>query len=156
MNKSSVSIMFEHCMVTLTRQWLPENLVLLRNWYMPGYAAGDISGCLGALDAGLMPVLPTAFVAMRNLRISAQSSEADTAALEEWAAFEPFSLMGRTYDSASRTLSCPGTQIIGWFCSALPVLLPLSDPALSKTQSPVPMPASGTAAAPKPAGAATS
>jgi hypothetical protein len=126
-----IEVSFEHCMVMLDRHWFPDTLTMLRDWYLPGYARGDISNSTGAGDPGLMPVLPTAFVAIRNLKITSNWSEQDLAAMQGSAAFGPFCLIGRTYDSASGTLTCPGMQIFGWFCSALPVLPPASDPGLA-------------------------
>ena len=110
----SIDISFEHCIVTMGRPWFPDTLLMLRNWYVPGYARGEISNATGARDPGLMPVLTTGFVAIRNIKIASQWSEQDLAAVQGSASFGPFSLIGRSYDAASGTLTCPGMQIIGW------------------------------------------
>jgi hypothetical protein len=105
---------------------------------VPGYARGDISNGTGAHDPGVLPVLTTGFVAIRNLKIASAWSQQDLAVVQGSASLGPFSLIGRSYDAASGTLTCPGIQIIGWFCSALPVLPPASDPGLAAAQpSPV-------------------
>lgn len=124
-----IGMSFEHCLVMLTRPWFPEPLLLLRNWYLPGYAAGEISGGKGVGDTGLMPVLTTGFIVIRNLTITSKWSASDLAVVQGAASFGPFSLIGRSYDQQTGTLSSPGMQIIGWFCSALPVLPPAGDPA---------------------------
>jgi len=132
---NSIDISFEHCVVTLTRHWFPEVFLLTKNWFLPGYASGSFSDGKGAGDAGLLPLVATGFVAVRNLRISANWSADEQATVQGSAAFGPFSLIGRSYDAASGTLTCPGMQIIGWFLETLPVLPPATDPEL--TQAPV-------------------
>lgn len=134
----SLSISFEHCIVTLTRPWYPQDFLTLRDWYVPGFFAGDVSHATGAADTGLLPLLPTGFVAIRNLSIRAAWSDQDRAAAQQSAAFGPFSLQGRSFDAAGGTLTCPGIQIIGWFLTPLPVLPPNTDPALLAPPAPTP------------------
>ncbi len=157
---SSVSVAFEHCIGTLQRPWFPDTLLLLRNWYVPGYSRGDISNGTGAGDTSPMALLTTGFVAIRNLRISAQWAAPDLQVIENSASFGPFSLVNRTFESSTGTLSCPGIQIIAWFCSAMPVLPPVSDPSLpagagstsattaAAAATPATTPAAGAAASP--------
>ncbi len=132
----NVTVSFEHCIVGLSRPWLSDTLFMLRNWFIPGYARGEISKGTGPGDSGLMPILTTGFVAVRNLNISAQWSAQDIDAIQRSASFGPFSLVGRTFDTATGTLACKGIQIIGWFCATLPVLPPVADPALPAPASP--------------------
>jgi hypothetical protein len=127
---NSVTISFEHCIVSLIRPWFPEQFLMVKNWYVPGYSSASFSNGTGIGDSGLLPVLTSGFVAIRNLSISSKWSAQDLAVAQGSAAFGPFSLVGRTYDANSGTLSCPGMQIIGWFCTALPTLPPLTDPAI--------------------------
>jgi hypothetical protein len=127
---NSIGMTFDHCVVSLTRKWFPDTFLLMRDWYVPGYARGDISNGSGAGDPGIAPILTTGFVAVRNLKITSNWSQADLAAIQGSAAFGPFSLLGRSYNATTGTLSCPGLQIIGWFCSPMPVLPPVSDPNL--------------------------
>jgi hypothetical protein len=134
----SVDINFEHCVVTLNRPWFPQTFTMLRNWYLPGYARGEISSGTGDGDTGLMPVLASGFVAVRKLNITARWTQADLAVIRGAAGFGPFCLVGRSFDETSGALSAAGMQIIGWFCEALPVLPPLSDPALSLPAAPSP------------------
>jgi hypothetical protein len=131
-SSDSVDMSFEHCIVTLSRRpWFPEAFLMTRNWYVPGYKSGSFSSGTGAGDTGLLPVLTSGFVVIRNLKISAKWSDQDLAAVQGSAAFGPFSLVGRTFDAATGALTCPGMQIIGWFCQALPVLPPAPDPTLA-------------------------
>jgi hypothetical protein len=134
---TSVDLSFEHCIVTLQWPWFPQVFLMDRGWYIPGYAKGSFSNGMGNGDTGYLPVLTSGFVAIRNLKISGQWTNQDLAAVQGSAAFGPFSLIGRTYDAHSGTLSCPGMQIIGWFCEALPVLPPNSDPALVAAAAPL-------------------
>jgi hypothetical protein len=129
----SMEISFEHCIVTLIRPWFPEMFLMARNWYVPGYERGAFSNGSGVGDTGLLPVLPSGFVMIRNLKISAQWNGDDIAAVTGAISLGPLSLMGSSFDSGSNTLSCPGMQIIGWFCEALPVLPPMPDPEMSAT-----------------------
>jgi hypothetical protein len=132
---NSIDISFDHCVVMLERSWFPDTLLMLRNWYLPNYRQGGISNGTGVQDPGPMPVVATGFVAVRNLKITSNWSEQELPAAQGSASFGPFSLVGRSFDAGSGTLACPGIQIIGWFCSALPVLPPASDPALAASTS---------------------
>jgi hypothetical protein len=127
---SSIDMSFEHCVVTLNRPWWPEVFLMLKQWFVPGYACAEFSDGTGGEDSGLLPVLASGFVAIRNLKISTKWSNDDVAAMQGAASFGPFSLVGRTYDAGTGTLTCPGIQIIGWFCEALAILPPNSDPAI--------------------------
>ncbi|MGH7125025.1 MAG: hypothetical protein ACREFI_11680, partial [Stellaceae bacterium] len=148
----NVSLSFEHCVVTLTRHWFPQILFMIKNWYVPGYTSGSFSAGTGVGDAGLLPILAGGFVAIRNLRISAKWSAQDLAVVQGSTAFGPFSLVGRSYDAGSGTLSCPGIQIIAWFCEALPVLPPASDPATTGDATPAATTDGAAAPAPDAAG----
>jgi len=135
---ATVDISFDHCIVTLQYPWFPQVFLMDRGWYVPGYAKGSFSNGTGNGDTGYLPVLAGGFVVIRNLKISGQWTNQDLAAVQGSAAFGPFSLIGRSYDTQSGTLSCAGMQIIGWFCEALPVLPPNSDPALTAVAVPPP------------------
>ena len=128
---NSIDMSFEHCVVTLNRPWWPEVFLMLKHWFVPGYACAEFSDGFGSEDSGLLPVLASGFVAVRNLKISTKWSNDDVAAMQGSASFGPFSLVGRTYDAGTGTLTCPGIQIIGWFCEALPILPPAADPAMA-------------------------
>ena len=147
---NSIDMSFEHCVVTLNRPWWPEVFLMLKQWFVPGYACAEFSDGTGGEDAGLLPILASGFVAIRNLKISTKWSNDDIAAMQGAASFGPFSLVGRTYDAGTGTLTCPGIQIIGWFCEALPILPPNSDPAIDPPPQATPSapPPSGTTSSP--------
>jgi hypothetical protein len=150
---SSMDISFEHCIVTLTRPWWPEVFLMVRNWFVPGYPRAAFSNAKGDGDPGLLPVLASGFVAIRNLKISTQWSGDDLTAMQKSASFGPFSLIGREFNAGTGTLSCPAIQIIGWFCEALPILPPASDPATPEPQVTLPSSApvvAGTTSEPAP------
>jgi hypothetical protein len=128
---NSIDMSFDHCVVTLNRSWWPEVFVMLKNWFVPGYGRAAFSDGTGSGDSGLLSVLTSGFVAIRNLKISTKWSTDDLVAMQGAASFGPFSLVGRSYDAATRTLTCPGIQLIGWFCEALPILPPASDPTMA-------------------------
>src|SRR5262249_19459420 len=132
---SNIDMSFEHCVVTLHRPWWPEVFLMLKHWFVPGYECAEFSDGSGSEDSGLLPVLTSGFVAIRNLKISTKWSSDDLEAMQGSASFGPFSLVGRTYDAGTGTLSSPGIQIIGWFCEALPILPPESDPATAPPQA---------------------
>jgi hypothetical protein len=132
---NSLDMCFEHCIVTLNRPWWPEVFLMMRDWFVPGYARAEFSNGTGNGDPGLLSVLASGFVAIRNLKISTKWSNDDLVAMQGSASFGPFSLVGRTYNAETGTLTCPGIQIIGWFCEALPVLPPNSDPAIAGPQA---------------------
>jgi hypothetical protein len=125
-----ISVSFDHCVVTLDRPWFPDTFLMTRDWFLTGYARGDISAGTGAQDPGTMPLLTRGFVAVCNLKIVANWDATDVAAIQTAAALGPFYLLGSSFDAPSGALTWPGIQIIGWFCSAFPVLPPVADPSL--------------------------
>ena len=141
----AIEISFEHCIVTLNRPWFPQMFLMGRNWYLPGYVSGSFSTGAGVGDNGYLPLITSAFVAIRNLKISSKWSEQDLDAVQGSAALGPFSLVGRRFDLGTGTLTCVDTQIIAWFCQPLPITPPLSDPALA-TKPPQSAPATTSAA----------
>ena len=131
---TDLRVAFDSCVVSLSRPWFARQLVLQRDWFIAGYARGAISNGSGMDDPGLMPTVATGFVAIRNLSLSGNWSEGDRQAMQSAASLGPFSLQGRTIGDDA-TITCPGMQIIGWFCDPLPVLPPEGDPALQDRQT---------------------
>lgn len=128
---SDLDVSFEFCIVGLGWPWLPNGFLMQRNWYLQGYARGEYSNGTGGADPGLLPVLPTGFVAIRNLSITAKWNQQDVSAIQTTVGLSAFSLVGSSFSSQTGVLTCPGIQIVGWFCSALPVLPPIADPHLA-------------------------
>jgi hypothetical protein len=130
---SNVSISFEYCLVSLSRSWFDLTLLNLKGWHVPGFRRGELSsGKLGDPESAdtLLEALPAAALLIRKLRLTASWSSDELSVLGASAGFGPFSLVGRSVDAASGTVSCDGTQLVGWVCEPLPVLPPESDPSL--------------------------
>lgn len=122
------SISFRYTQVTISRPWLKLALLTTRNWYIPGtpadaYATGTATG-----NTGMFALLPTSFIAIRNLKISANWSAEDRANASKAVAFGPFSTQGSTF--INDTLEMPGLQVIAWLSKLMPALPPLKDPLL--------------------------
>lgn len=128
---SKVTVTFKYVMVTIARPWWVSNLLQLPNWYIPGLQAGWFSN--GRLDDndGKAPMLPVAFIAVRELAIVGQWSASDQAVMDRSLRLGPFALAGRTIErsSSSTTLSVPFTQVIAWVGQPLPACPPADDPA---------------------------
>ena len=126
---SKFTMSFDYCLVQLWRPWLSGDLLATTSWYVPGAHRGDYASGVPA-NTGPFAVLPTAFIAIKNLVIDGAWSENDAAARANAAAFGPFSLLGRSIDDKN-AIHCPGIQIIAWICSVQPQLPPDTDPALA-------------------------
>lgn len=122
------SISFRFCLVTLDRSWLKLALLNTRNWYMTGVKGGEYSQ--GKIDnnPGMFPMISTALVAIRDLKITANWSSQDAQTLAQSKAFGPFDVRSGTFNQS--TLEAPQLQVIGWVSRLTPSLPPMKDPAL--------------------------
>lgn len=120
------SISFKYCLVTITRSWLKSALINTKNWYMFGTASGEYSQ--GRLDSnsGMFPLLTTSFVAIRDLKISANWSALDLHNAVNAKSFGPFDIS--TGSVNQNTIEAKGLQIIAWQSRLTPVLPPLAPP----------------------------
>jgi hypothetical protein len=126
------AISVEICMVNLHRPWLSDALLNLRGWFVPGYEKGEFSNAADEED-GPFAVLPTACILIRNLKIDAQWSHEDIAAMEQSTNFGSFNLFGRSIQRNEQnqvTLSVKGMQSIAWICEPMPVLPPAAAPPI--------------------------
>jgi hypothetical protein len=123
---SDLQISFRFCRVSIRRPWFLMSLLTLNGWSLASQAAGSLS--TGKLDVnpGSFPLLPTAFIAIRDLEIRGSWSSTDRKIAEMAAAgsgtvgFGPFALSGRygsdqagaTYTAKfdGQVLSAPGLQ----------------------------------------------
>lgn len=139
---SDLQISFCFCRVAIRRPWFLMSLLTLNGWSLAAQAAGSLS--TGKLDVnpGSFPLLPTAFIAIRDLEIRGSWSSTDRKIAEMAAAgsgtvgFGPFALSGRygsdqagaTYTAKfdGQVLSAPGLQILGWISQVIPFSPPLS------------------------------
>ncbi|RXH21191.1 hypothetical protein [Bradyrhizobium zhanjiangense] len=123
-----VSIEFDLCVLSLSRPWYSSGLLALPNWFVPGFRQGDFSeGLDGPDNDGLLNAIPTACILTRDVRITANWTPADVDAATASVAVGPFSLFGRTFDTASGSLTIPGIQAVAWVCTN-PKRLPPMDP----------------------------
>jgi hypothetical protein len=121
-------ISLKYCIIEIEREWLdPSLFTLFRNWFMPTMRRGQISES----PVGFK-YLPVAMIAVRELSISANWSAKDAAQIPKATALGPFSLADSTWSPENGELRNERTQIIGWICNPLPLLPPLSDPALTR------------------------
>jgi hypothetical protein len=116
-------ISFQFCRVSLDRPWLKLALLKTRNWWMFGTPAGEYSTGRADANPGMFPLLPTSFIAIRNLRITANWSPDDKQSMNRAASFGFFDLRGAAVSSNSITM--PGMQLIGTVCTLMPLLPPL-------------------------------
>jgi nucleoid-associated protein YgaU len=116
------TVTFDACLVRIARPWLFWPLLNGAIWYVPGSARGDVTrpGAAGALGW-----LPTALLAIRNFRATADWTEQDVAASAAATNFGPFALTGKI---AGGVLESPALQVVGWQLERLPALPPNDAP----------------------------
>jgi hypothetical protein len=115
------------CLVDIKRSWISDALMSLPDWYVPGFPRGAFSS--GTADrSGLLPILPTACIFIRNVTIKSQWSQEDLQVIESSASLGSFSMFGRSFDRNTMTLTLPGMQMFAWVCEPLPALPPRDPP----------------------------
>ncbi|BAS54857.1 hypothetical protein NIES2135_58810 [Leptolyngbya boryana NIES-2135] len=133
-----LNISFRCCRVNFSRPWLLKSLLEITGWTLPGQAPGSLSSGKLEENFGSFPLLPIGFIAVRDLKISANWSKVDrefatqVASGKQAIGFGPFSLSGnyaesgRTYTSSfdGVTISSPGLQILGWINLVIPFAPP--------------------------------
>jgi hypothetical protein len=124
---SNLELSFDYCLVNIGRPWLSSSFLALKGWYLQGTKAGELASGTGTTEAP-MEVIPRAAIVVRNLSIKADWSNTDATSLQSFVKLGPFSLIGRTIDTATNTLHCAGMQIVAWVCEPMPFLPPASDP----------------------------
>ena len=112
---------FEYRVVSLQRPWLQPQLCHLAGWTIPGLAAGGLSNGQLSDNPGLLPVLTTRMLAVRNLVVEARWSEADKtrAGSTDTLSFGPFIVGGADGFDGSR-LSRPSPQVVAWLATVVP------------------------------------
>jgi hypothetical protein len=139
---SSVSIDYWYTLVSIDRPWENQSLLSLSNWDMADmYPAGGISaGPDGDNASTAWPLLPVAFIAIKDLKITAAWGESDRDRLEKSltaggsVGYGPFSLSGSYSHSSTNehyhssfdgdSVEVPTVQIIGWVCQVNPFAPP--------------------------------
>jgi hypothetical protein len=130
---SRLKATFKFLRVEIKRPWVNTTLLHLPGWSIDGIAAGAISNGKTDNNPGMLPLLPIAFIAVKDINISGSWSDSDRqaagAALAGGtnASFGPFTLSANgspagTFNASS--LVVPGIQIIAWICNVIPLLPP--------------------------------
>lgn len=137
MESNDFSLSAELITVRIRRPWLNTLLFKMGDWWMKGVVEDGISnGQIAGNENGVLPLIPTAFIVARNVKISANFSEQDqshfatertTRSSSGWG-WGPFSGGGSyshtrqensTFNSdySGGTLTLPGLQLIAWVSS---------------------------------------
>ncbi|MEH1836188.1 MAG: hypothetical protein V7L29_30070 [Nostoc sp.] len=138
---TALTVSFKFARVDITRPWLNFLLFNIKGWKTEGYSASEISN--GTKTQPLktpFPNLPTSFIALRDLKITANwghedssfiKSKLSTKASVGWG---PFAVSGAysqgsedkkfNSDFDGRTISNDGLQIIGWVNTIVPACPP--------------------------------
>lgn len=133
--------------VRITRPWLNGLLFRAGGWFTDAFPTpGAISnGKLEGNERSALPLIPTAFVVARNLRIKADWGSEDRSHVEQATSgsasvgWGPFQLSG-SYASGSSSdsyqakldggaLVVPGIQVVAWINEVVPRSAPLAAPA---------------------------
>lgn len=121
------TISFKFCRVNIDRPWLKLALLSTRNWWMFDTPSGEYSTGAADDNPGKFPLLTTSFIAIRDLKITANWSAEDRGHLTEASSFGFFDLQGGTV--TNNTLEVRGLQVIAWISRLMPRLPPQSPPA---------------------------
>jgi hypothetical protein len=134
----NLRISFKYTLVTIRRPWMTFNLLGTKGWNLGNlYKKGQISnGTKTGQDKAVLPLLPTSFVVVKDVIISATWSKADWDLITSKTAggggfaIGPFSIGGtyasskskETYSSAltAGKITVPGVQIIGVISQIVP------------------------------------
>lgn len=112
---------FDYRVVGLRRAWLRSTLLSLSGWKIPGLAPLKISNGHPSGNLGLMPLITTRMLVVRNLVVHAHWSEADKAKADDTntISFGPFSVSGSDgFDGTD--MSRPAPQIVAWLAAVVP------------------------------------
>ncbi|WP_426343137.1 hypothetical protein ACN9MU_16995 [Pseudoduganella sp. R-32] len=120
------SISFRYCRVNIDRSWFKLALLKTKNWYMYGTKAGEYSNGSGTDNPGMFPLLPTSFIVIRDLKITANWSKEDRQNLGQATALGYFDIRDSTLNKD--TLEVKGLQILCWLSTVMPQLPPMAPP----------------------------
>jgi hypothetical protein len=133
-----LEVSFRYARINIERPWMNPMIFDLPGWtYKPLGKGGISSGNPARADGTLMTIVPTAFIAVRDLRITARWSQQESNLIKQATSgssrfgWGPFSV-GGSYSSNSseyhfksefdgRTLSAPGLQIMAFIGTVIPL-----------------------------------
>ncbi|MEU4039669.1 hypothetical protein [Streptomyces collinus] len=121
---SGVELSFQYRVIGLQRPWLRAHLCQLGGWAIPGLPAGGLSNGMPEGNSGILPVLTTRMLVVRNLVAKAHWSDTDRAraASAETLALGPFALAGAA--GSGSELTRPAPQVVAWLAAVLPACPP--------------------------------
>jgi hypothetical protein len=136
-DSESLSLSFSYLVVRLSRAaWWNDLLLMMNNWYIPGFEQGAL---VPASSASVTVGMPVALVLTSNVQIQATWSAADRSNASSSTNFGPWALSSSQTlsDSTQGTasLSIPDIQAIACIYRQLPTLPPTGDPALAVTHA---------------------
>lgn len=139
---NGLRVSFKYTLVTIRRPWMTFNLLGTQGWNLGNlYGKGAISnGTKTGQDGAVMPLLPTSFVVVKDVKISATWSKSDLDFIKSQISagggfgIGPFSISGNYANSKSKetfasafaggTITVPGVQIIGFISQIVPFCPP--------------------------------
>ncbi|MFD8480539.1 peptidoglycan-binding protein [Kitasatospora sp. NPDC059673] len=131
---SALTLTMNYFQVAMSRSgWWNDVLLNSPLWYLPGERAGSLLP--GSLPVGTPFGLPVTMILTANVEVSGQWTGDDLAAATTSTHFGPWQLPTDPFgpgevSAESAVLSIPDMQVIAFVCQMLPVLPPVSDPAL--------------------------
>ncbi len=140
---TTVEISAKMTLVTIMRPWMNTLLFRVKGWWEKGQKINSISnGVLSGNSANMLPIIPTAFVVMSDVKIKADFTSKDESHIASATSgsasvgWGPFSISSKYSHSesedktkatyASGVISIPGMQIIAWVNEIVPAC-PLMD-----------------------------
>lgn len=126
---TQVRVDFEYQIIRVSRPWLFYPFLRYPQWYIPGLKRGALADAGTPGPTGRLALIPVALIAIKDLSIEANWSEADVARLSSAFAIGPFG-RGQKAEIVGQTLKCEGVQILACISERLPTLPPQSDPSL--------------------------
>ncbi|GAO10875.1 hypothetical protein TPA0598_07_05990 [Streptomyces lydicamycinicus] len=136
-----LEVSFKYCLCTISRPWLDGTLFRAPYWSVSGWPPHQVSDGTRAQEGTSLPMLPTAFLCVRDVKITAKWGRKDIENAQRASkssadvGWGPFKMGGfHSSDSAKshhmraqwdgRTLTQPGLQIIGWVHTIVPACPP--------------------------------
>jgi hypothetical protein len=133
---SRILVSFEYKRVDIRRPWLDFQVFNMKGWRTNAYGPGGYSNGTFTSNHGAFPLLPTAFIVARNVRITANWGKTDMDYAKSVTraggglSFGPFQLSG-SYSSSSESkkfssqfengaIFRPQMQILGWLTRVVP------------------------------------
>ncbi|PCI95925.1 MAG: hypothetical protein COB15_11650 [Flavobacteriales bacterium] len=147
MDANDIEIKANLTVVRVMRPWMNSLLFRTKGWWLNDQPVDGISnGTLEGNSNGMLPLMPTAFVVMSDVEITADFSSEDKKHIESATSgstsvgWGPFSIGGHYSHSESHdsfkstldsgTIKIPGMQIVAWVSEVTPASAPMAEPKL--------------------------